>query len=398
MARGFWRSLLLAGALAAPAGALAQPVSEQMGGITQVAPTAEERARVNYDAYILGPGDSLQIELLDLPELSGRFTIGPDGTLYLPRLRALYVEGLTVEELRSFLIQQFSAFVLQPDVYVRPVGYRPIRIYVRGEVRRPGYYTLSGIQQIQKELEQTSSLITNNFDTQNTLQQKDSSAIRAAQKSIGGDSQSIAIQFPTVFDAIRAAQGITPYSDLGKVEVTRKQPISSGGGRIRANLNFISLITDGNESQNIRLLDGDVIKVSKSDEVLRKQLLEAGQTNLSPQFLEVFVSGRVKVPGGKVLPQGSTLIQAIDMAGGLKILHGSVEFIRFNREGTVDRRVFRYNRSAPADDYKNPVLMAGDVIRARESPLSAATEVIGEITEPALGIYSIYGLLGGISQ
>ena len=87
----------------------------------------QERARVNYDAYILGPGDSLQIELLDLPELSGTFTIGPDGTMYLPRLRALYVEGLTVEELRGFLTQQFSAFVLQPELYVTPVGYRPIR-------------------------------------------------------------------------------------------------------------------------------------------------------------------------------------------------------------------------------------------------------------------------------
>ena len=53
-------------------------------------------AQVTYDASILGPGDGLQIELLDLPELSGRFSIGPDGTRYLPRLRALDVEGLTV--------------------------------------------------------------------------------------------------------------------------------------------------------------------------------------------------------------------------------------------------------------------------------------------------------------
>ena len=47
--------------------------------------------------------------MLDLPELSGGFSIGPDGTLYLPRLRALDVEGLTVEELRYFLTQQFSS-------------------------------------------------------------------------------------------------------------------------------------------------------------------------------------------------------------------------------------------------------------------------------------------------
>ncbi len=58
------------------------------------------------DAYILGPGDAVVVELLDVPEYSGVFTIGPDGTLYLPRLRSLFVEGLTVEELRYFLTQQ----------------------------------------------------------------------------------------------------------------------------------------------------------------------------------------------------------------------------------------------------------------------------------------------------
>lgn len=85
------------------------------------------------DAYILGPGDGLQIELLDLPELSGRFSIGPDGTLYLPRLRALDVESLTVQELRYFLTQQFSTDVRDRQVYVRPVVYRPIRINVGGK-------------------------------------------------------------------------------------------------------------------------------------------------------------------------------------------------------------------------------------------------------------------------
>ena len=35
-----------------------------------------------------------------------------------------------------------------PQVYVRPVAYRPIRIYVGGEVKRPGYYTLSGSQEL----------------------------------------------------------------------------------------------------------------------------------------------------------------------------------------------------------------------------------------------------------
>ena len=59
--------------------------------------------KISYDTYILGAGDKLLIELLDLPELTGTFTIGPDGILYLPRLRALQVEDLTIEELRLFL-------------------------------------------------------------------------------------------------------------------------------------------------------------------------------------------------------------------------------------------------------------------------------------------------------
>ena len=42
----------------------------------------KQRANFIHDSYVLGPGDGLQIELLDLPELSGQFSIGPDGTLY----------------------------------------------------------------------------------------------------------------------------------------------------------------------------------------------------------------------------------------------------------------------------------------------------------------------------
>lgn len=90
----------------------------------------EQRRQVRYDSYVLGPGDSLQIEVIDIPELSGIYSIGPDGTLYLPRLQAVYATGLTIEELRGFLTHQFATFVKRPRLYVRPVGYRPIRVFV----------------------------------------------------------------------------------------------------------------------------------------------------------------------------------------------------------------------------------------------------------------------------
>ena len=101
----------------------------------------EKRSIVSFDSYILGPGDGLQIELLNLPELSGSYSIGPDGTLYLPRLRAFYVEGFTVEELRDFLTQQFSTYVRDPQVYP-PCGLSAhSRFRRRGKT--PGYYTLA---------------------------------------------------------------------------------------------------------------------------------------------------------------------------------------------------------------------------------------------------------------
>ena len=181
------------------------------------------------------------------------------------------------------------------------------------------------------------------------------------------------------------------------VQVTRKRALGLGGGKIRTNLDFLSLITEGNESQNIRLFDGDVVNVSKSKLVIREQLLKAGQTNLTPQFIDVFVSGRVNNPGGVTLPQGSVLNQAISLAGGPQLLRGKVEFIRFTREGEIDRRIFKYKPGAASDAPNNPVLMAGDIINVDESILSAGIGIMNEFAGPFIGIYSIYSLFNGIN-
>jgi polysaccharide export outer membrane protein len=382
-----------AAGLLAPMAAATQPRTPAQP-VPSRAISPQQRSRVVYDSYILGPGDTLQIELLDLPELSGIVSIGPDGTLYLPRLRALYVEGLTVEELRYFLTQQFKTYVKTPQLYIRPVGFRPIRIYVGGEVRRPGYYTLSGVQASLQDAENTGSESDIASESSSNISQSATRKFRTQQGIAGGSSSQTL--FPTVFDAIRRAEGVTPYSDLAEVQVTRRQPLSAGGGRLRTQLNFLSLITEGDESQNIRLFDGDVVSVRKSPMVLREQLLKAGQTNLSPQFIQVYVSGRVQTPGGVTVPQGSSLNQALNLAGGPKLLRGKVEFIRFTREGEIDRRTFSYNPNAASDTASNPILVSGDIISVRDSALSGGITVLNELTGPFVGIYSVYSMFRGI--
>ena len=284
-------------------------------------------------------------------------------------------------------------------MYVRPVTYRPIRIYVGGEVKRPGYYTLSGDTEL-KRLSTNAEAQQLQAGTATNITRPGLGQLPGTHSPLRGESgiSTFGALFPTVFDAINTAQGITPYSNLAQVEVTRRQAMSRGGGRLRTQLNFLSLITAGDESQNIRLFDGDVVNVGKSPTVLREQLLQAGQTNLTPQFLQVYVSGRVEQAGAVTVPQGSSLVQAVDLAGGTKVLHGKVEFIRFTREGEIDRRIFGFKSDAPSGDYRNPVLMAGDVIRLRETALTKSLAVINELTTPAIGVYSVYSLFDGFSN
>ena len=363
--------------------------------ITAPAPERAAKAIPNapiQDAYILGPGDAVVVELLDVPEYSGVFTIGPDGTLYLPRLRSLVVEGLTVEELRYFLTQQFSAYVRDPQVFVSPAAYRPIRVYIGGEVARPGYYYLSGTQSVSELLGSTNPTIPDLATRRANTADITSNPASQVGPRIFGVEVNTALRLPTVFDALRTAGGVTPFSKLSEVSVTRKRPLSSGGGKIRTTLNFLALVTEGNESQNIRLFDGDTVVVARSPKELREQIIKAGQTNLSPDFFEVYVTGRVRDPGPKVLPQGASLDQALAAAGGQKLLRGQVEFIRFNRDGTSDKRKFFVGGANPAGSYKNPILMAGDVVRVNDSPISATVTVLDEISGPAIGVYSLYGL------
>ena len=376
--------------------------------VTAPSPTGATRvipASPSQDAYILGPGDALVIELLDVPEYSGVFTIGPDGSLFLPRLRSLPVEGLTVEELRYFLTQQFSTYIRDPEVFVSPAAYRPIRVYVGGEVARPGYYYLSGQQAAvgAEGLGSAAQASSINIATgrvsvagTGTGTGTGTGIINPATETgpyIGGVQINRGLRLPTIFDALRNAGGVTPYSKLSEVTVTRKRPISSGGGRVRTTVDFFSLITEGNESQNIRIFDGDTVVVARSPIELREQIIKAGQTNLSPDFVQVYVTGRVRDPGSKVLPQGASLDQALAAAGGQKLLRGQVEFIRFNRDGSTNKRKFFLGGTNPAGSYKNPILMAGDVVRVNDSPFSAAVTVLDEITGPAVGVYSVYGLL-----
>lgn len=324
------------------------------------------------DDYILGSGDGIFIKFGALDDvLGGQYLISPQGFVTLRRVGSIYARDYTVSELKRILIPKYSEFVIDPDFEIYINVYRPIKVFINGEVKLPGLYDLSPKQNIGNQ-------ITNSLEITNSLPQV-------------GTSNA----FPTLFDAIKVAGGVTNYSDLRNVKIVRRNTISNGGGFKTALIDLMPLFIEGDQTLNIDLSDGDTIIIGKSEEVLKEQFLDVARTNLNPSTISVFVSGNVKSPGLMELPKGSGLTQAIAVAGGKKRFSGNVEFLRFERNGKLTKRKFRFKPNSNLDSYQNPILISGDIIRVNESIFGFATGVLNEISPPITNTYGLYKIFGG---
>ena len=107
--------------------------------------------------------------------------------------------------------------------------------------------------------------------------------------------------------------------------------------------------------------------------------------------MQVYVTGRVLESRNSHPPSGFDSCACTDLAGGTKVLHGKVEFIRFTRRRNGSSP-FGLNSDVPSGDYRNPVLMSGDVLRIRETALTKSVAVIDEVTKPIVGVYTLYSI------
>ena len=112
---------------------------------------------------------------------------------------------------------------------------------------------------------------------------------------------------------------------MSNIKIIRNNPLSKGGGKIETNINFLDVIEKGDKSQNIRLLDGDRVIVKKSEIELEEQLSKALKSNINSKFIDVVILGRVENGGRISVNRSSTLNEAIDLVGGIKVLRGPVQ-------------------------------------------------------------------------
>jgi polysaccharide export outer membrane protein len=236
--------------------------------------------------YTLGSGDRVQLDIFNVPEYSGengQFQVLADGSLNLPLVGKVTVEGLTLQQAGALISQSYDRFLQRPELLtVSLLERRPLQIGIGGEVNRPGSYTMS---------------------------------------VIGRADSEEATQIPTITGAIQRAGGITQAANITQIELRRKT------GSV-CTVNLSTLISQGSLQEDISLRDGDTIFIPTSttvDPVATTQLATTSLAGQATQPINIIVVGEVTRPGAytvtRVDEKGSllTVTRALQTAGGINL-------------------------------------------------------------------------------
>ena len=85
----------------------------------------------------------LELKLFDAPELSGPLEVLNDGSVPLPLVGSVRLSGLTLQQATLWVQTLMGQDLLRPDLQLRVLKPRPIRVSLVGEVERPGIYSLT---------------------------------------------------------------------------------------------------------------------------------------------------------------------------------------------------------------------------------------------------------------
>ena len=339
------------------AGAGAPPAPKPAAG----APAPAEVS--DFDAYILGAGDTLELRFLSSgnTNLGGTFQLLNDGSSTLPMIGSVVLDGLTVNQANRWLISLFRRYLRQPDLTLRVSQPRPMQVSLVGQVENPGFYVLNP--------------------------GAEGSGVEGKGGGIPG--------LPTVVSAIQKAGGITLNANLRDVRLQRRLPGDKTQLR-ETQLDLVALLQRGDKRQNPFIFDGDTIVIARAPAPPPNEVLELASANLSPQNITVNVVGEVKSPGGLKLRAGTPLMQALLAAGGptpYRANRNNVELVRINRDGTATLRRYSIDYKLGVSGPRNPPLREGDSIIVNRSVLATGTDTLNAVTQPITGLVNILALV-----
>jgi polysaccharide export outer membrane protein len=97
---------------------------------------------INPQTYVIGPEDVISVHVWKEPEASRRVTVRPDGKISLPLIQDVPAAGLTSTQLAEQVAVALRKYFAHADVAVVVEQINSKKIYVVGEVARPGAYPL----------------------------------------------------------------------------------------------------------------------------------------------------------------------------------------------------------------------------------------------------------------
>ena len=101
--------------------------------------SATAPAAVSNDAYRLGAGDKISVNVFGENDLSGEFLVGDDGRVDMPLIGAVPAQGQSVTEFQNAIVGRYSnGYLKDPKVSVSVLNYRPF--FIQGEVGKGGEY------------------------------------------------------------------------------------------------------------------------------------------------------------------------------------------------------------------------------------------------------------------
>ncbi len=172
--------------------------------------TASEKVSKSADfssTYIIGPGDSLDINVWKEPDFSRVVVVRPDGKITMPLIGDVVASGLTAIQLQEKLEKLLKEYVEIPKVSVSVTAAHNMKIYLLGNVASPG------------EIELTKPI--------------------------------------TVLEAISIAGGLNEWAKETDLRLMRKI-----NGQLKTyRINYKAIIEGKDPSQNIMLKPGDTIYV-----------------------------------------------------------------------------------------------------------------------------------------
>ena len=298
--------------------------------------------------YVLGPGDSVRVQLFGNVNGIYEFDVTRDGLLNLPELGPVTVSGLPFSEFRADIRRRVQEMLIGTQVSITMGQLRTIRVFVLGDANRPGSYVVSSLATISSALYRSGGIsrVGSLRDIQLKRQGKVVARLDLYDLLLSGDttgdsrlqpgdvifippigqqvSLSGAVKRPAIYeisetasiaDVIELAGGLMPeaYPDAARIE-----RISDKRERT-----VVSIDADSSETSNMRVRAGDTIIIPR----ILPELEDA-----------VTLVGHVHRPGPYQWREGMQLTDLIRSAWELKP-GGDSGYVLIRREDPSDRRV-----------------------------------------------------------